>query len=195
MLKFMRKHGGSWFIKIILSVIVVTFVGFFGFTAVQGPFTRDVVATVDGEPVTLGEYQAAYRRTYDLFRRVYGEALDEATLNRLQVGRRALETLVRSRIQAQHAHRAGLIVSDEELSRHIQNQPPFQRNGRFDRVLYLDILRRSRVPVSAYESEKRRDLLFRKLEAVIRDSVKVTRPEIEEAFRWSRERVKVRYVV
>lgn len=195
MLKFMRKYGSSWFIKIMLSMIIVTFVGFFGWTAVQGPFTRDVVATIDGEPISLGEYQTAYRQTYDLYRRVYKDALDEAMLNRLQIGRQALESIVRSRIQAHQARLAGLRVSDAELSRDIQSQPAFQRNGRFDRNLYLELLRQNRIPVSAYEAERRENLLWQKLEAVLRDGVKTTQPELEEAFRWSRERVKVRYVV
>ncbi|MFQ5691749.1 MAG: SurA N-terminal domain-containing protein [Nitrospinota bacterium] len=195
MLKFMRQYASSWFIKIMLSMIIVTFVGFFGWSAVRGPFTRDVIATVNGEPISLGEYQNAYRRMYDLFQRVYGDSLDQAALDRLQIGRQALETLIRTRLQTQQARLAGLRVSDEELSRYIQSQPTFQRNGRFDRAFYLDILRRSRVPVSTYEAEQRQTLLLRKLEAVIRDSVKVSRPEIEEAFRWSRERVKVKYLL
>ncbi|MFQ5915973.1 MAG: SurA N-terminal domain-containing protein [Nitrospinota bacterium] len=195
MLKFMRKYGSSWFIKIILLMIIVTFVGFFGWTAVQGPFTRDVVATVDGEPVSLGEYQNAFRRTYELFQRVYGDTLDEAMVNRLQIPRQALETVVRSRIQVRQAHLAGLRVSDEELSRHIRRQPAFQRNGRFDRALYLDALRRNRVPVAAYEAEQRLNLLLSKIEAIIRDGVKVAPAEVEEAFLWSRERAKVRYMI
>ena len=195
MLKFMRKHANSWFIKVMMGMIVVTFVGFFGWNAAQGPFTRDVVATVDGEPLSLSEYQAAYRQTYELVRRMYGGALDEAALNRLQLGRQAIETIIRSRLQSRQARLAGISISNEELARHIQSRPAFQRNGRFDRSLYLGILRRNRVPVAAYEEEQREILLLGRMESIIRDSVKVTGPEIEDAYRWSREGVKVRYMI
>ncbi len=194
-MKFMRKHANAWFIKVMLGMIVVTFVGFFGWNAAQGPFTRDVVATVDGEPISLSEYQAAYRQTYEMFQRVLGGALDEAALKRLQLGRQAIETLVRSRIQGRQARLAGLSISNEELARHIQSRPTFRRNGRFDRPLYLEILQRNRVPVAAYEEEQREILLLRKIESVIRDSVKVTQPEVEDAFRLSHEGVKVRYLI
>ena len=195
MLKFMRKHANAWFIKVMMGMIVVTFVGFFGWNAAQGPFTRDVVATVDGEPLSLSEYQAAYRQTYELVRRMYGGALDEAALNRLQLGRQAIETIIRSRLQSRQARLAGISISNEELARHIQSRPAFQRNGRFDRSLYLGILRRNRVPVAAYEEEQREILLLGRMESIIRDSVKVTGPEIEDAYRWSREEVKVRYMI
>ncbi len=191
----MRKHANSWFIKVMMGMIVVTFVGFFGWNAAQGPFTRDVVATVDGEPLSLSEYQAAYRQTYELVRRMYGGALDEAALNRLQLGRQAIETIIRSRLQSRQARLAGISISNEELARHIQSRPAFQRNGRFDRSLYLGILRRNRVPVAAYEEEQREILLLGRMESIIRDSVKVTGPEIEDAYRWSREGVKVRYMI
>ena len=195
MLKFMRKHANSWFIKIMLGMIVVTFVGFFGWSATQGPFTRDVIATVDGEPILLSEYQAAYRQTHDLYRRMYGRDLDQATLNTLQIGRQAMETLVRARIHIREAEAAGLSVSDDELARHIERLPTFQRNGSFNRALYLEVLRRNRLAVTDYETEQRQLLLLRKMESVIRDSVKVTDPEIEEAYRWSHEGVKVRYMI
>ncbi len=195
MLKFMRKHANAWFIKVMMGMIVVTFVGFFGWNAAQGPFTRDVVATVDGEPLSLSEYQAAYRQTYDLVRRMYGGALDKAALNRLQLGRQAIETIIRSRLQSRQARLAGISISNEEVARHIQSRPAFQRNGRFDRPLYLEILRRNRVPVAAYEEEQREILLLRRMESIIRDSVKVTGPEVEDAYRWSREGVKVRYLI
>ena len=194
-MKFMRKHANAWFIKVMMGMIVVTFVGFFGWNAAQGPFTRDVVATVDGEPLSLSEYQAAYRQTYELVRRMYGGALDEAALNRLQLGRQAIETIIRSRLQSRQARLAGISISNEELARHIQSRPAFQRNGRFDRSLYLGILRRNRVPVAAYEEEQREILLLGRMESIIRDSVKVTGPEIEDAYRWSREEVKVRYMI
>jgi peptidyl-prolyl cis-trans isomerase D len=195
MMKFMRKYGNSWFIKIMLGMIIVTFVGFFGWSAVQSPFQRDVVATVDGEPISLREYQDVYRRNYETLRRTYGNALDEKMLQNLQLGRRSLEGLILLKIQLRQAALAGLEVSDDELVRHIQGQRAFQRNGRFDHGLYTSILRRNRIAMPTYEVQQRHTLLLRKLEAVIRDSVKVTRPELEEAFRWSREGVKVRYFV
>ncbi len=195
MLKFMRKHANAWFIKVMMGMIVVSFVGFFGWNAAQGPFTRDVVATVDGEPISLSEYQAAYRKTYELVRRMYGGALDEAALTQLQLGRQAIETIIRSRLQSRQARLAGLAISDEELARNIQSRPIFQRNGRFDRPLYLGILRRNRVPVAAYEEEQRQILLLGKMESIIRDSVKVTGPEVEDAYGSSREGVKVQYLI
>lgn len=195
MLKFMRKHTNSWFIKIILGMIVVTFVGFFGWNATQNNFSRDVIAVVDDEPISLVEYQAAYQKMHDFFRQVYGKDLDQSALKNLQLGRQTLEVLVRSKMQVRQAKRAGLSVSDEELADHIEDISTFQSKGQFDRALYLEVLRRSRLSISDYEAEQRQALLLRKIESVIRDGVKVTKPEIEEAYQWSHEGLKVRYLI
>ncbi len=195
MLKFMRKHANSWFIKIMLGMIVVTFVGFFGWNATQNDFSRDVIATVDGEPISLVEYQAAYRKMHDFFRQVYGKDLDQKALENFQLGRQALEVLIRSKMQVRQAKEAGLSVSDEELADYIEGVPTFQNSGRFDHALYLEVLRRSSLSIADYEAEQRQALLLRKIESVIRDGVKVTVPEIEEAYQWGHEGLKVRYFI
>ena len=60
MLDFMRKHAGTWLIKALLGAIVVVFIfwGVGSWTSQQ----EGIVATVNGESISLEEYRSAYNR-------------------------------------------------------------------------------------------------------------------------------------
>ena len=54
MLSLMRKHAGSWMIKVILGAIVVTFVFWGGYQYSSQRLSR--VASVNDQWITIDEY-------------------------------------------------------------------------------------------------------------------------------------------
>ncbi len=197
MLRYMRGFANSWFVKGLLVMVAMSFVGFFGWNALHRPYqtvSRDVVASVGGEDIFLAEYHEAYQRTYNLYRRLYGNAFDDQLASQLQIGRRALDNLVGTRVQLIEARRAGLEISDAEVARVISSLPQFQRLGRFDRDFYLQSLRHSRIPPEVFEEGQRQALLIQRLEGLIINGVRLLPAELEEAYLWNNERIKVRYI-
>ncbi|MEJ2661003.1 MAG: SurA N-terminal domain-containing protein [Desulfobacteraceae bacterium] len=77
----MRKHAGSWMIKIILFAIVVVFV-FWGVGSMRSRRATRVV-DVNGEVIYQETYQKAYYRLLDNFRRIYGDQYNDALLKSL----------------------------------------------------------------------------------------------------------------
>ena len=73
MLSLMRKHAGTWIIKVILGAIVVVFV-FWGVGSWRSQ-RLSRIAKVNGEWITVDQYRTTYnnlleqvRRTIDPFR-------------------------------------------------------------------------------------------------------------------------------
>jgi peptidyl-prolyl cis-trans isomerase D len=71
----MRQHARSWLIKVLMTVIVLVFIFYFGysFKARQGL----KIALVNGEVISGLDYDKAYRNLYESFRRQYKDKWNE----------------------------------------------------------------------------------------------------------------------
>ena len=75
MLSLMRKHAGSWMIKVLLAAIVIVFV-FWG----VGSWTsqrQNRVAKVNGAWITVDEYKSTYTQLLEQVRQTFGNNLKD----------------------------------------------------------------------------------------------------------------------
>jgi len=113
MLKFMRKHATSWFIKIALGLIIVVFIfwGVGGFRGDEGA----VVAKVGDTIIDVKSYRDAYQRMVEYYRKQYKGQWSPQLLKILDVKHRVLNQLVDQVLIAQEAERLHVTVSKKEL--------------------------------------------------------------------------------
>jgi peptidyl-prolyl cis-trans isomerase D len=113
----MRKHAGTWMIKIILGAIVVVFV-FWGVGSYTSYTSRRSgrVASVNGTIITLDDYRISYRNLVEQMRQSFGNNLNEELIEMLQIRKRALDQLIDRSLMQQAAEKFKLTVSDECLS-------------------------------------------------------------------------------
>ena len=130
MLSLMRKHAGSWLIKVILGAIVVVFVlwGVGSWTSQRS----GRVATVNGDTITIDEYRITYKRLVEQIRQSFGNNANEELIKSLQLEQKALDQLVDNTLMRQAASEMSIRVSDEDLSRSIRSISAFQVAGAFD---------------------------------------------------------------
>ena len=193
MLNLMRKHAGSWMIKVILGVIVVVFV-FWGVGSRRAR-QRNRVAVVNGSIISLDEYRNVYDRMLEQYRRQFGDALDQKLLKTLNLRRQTLDRLIERRLSLQQAEGLGLRVTNEALAGAIQKIPAFQYNGQFDPMRYKRVLSRSGMTPEIFEESVKEDLLVEKMEGIVVGSMKVSDAEALENFKWREEKVSLDYVV
>ena len=183
MLSLMRKHAGSWLIKVILGAIVVVFVlwGVGSWTSQRS----GRVATVNGDTITVDEYRITYKLLIDQIRQSFGNNANEELIKSLQLEQKALDQLVDNLLVRQAASELGMQVSDEDLSRSIRNISAFQVAGVFDPRRYQLILTNNNMTPETFEVSQRDALLTRKLNSFITASVKVSDQEAVEWFKWN----------
>ena len=183
MLSLMRKHATSWLIKIILGAIVVVFVlwGVGSWTSQRS----GMIATVNGEMITVEDYRAAYKRLIEQVRQSFGNNLNDELIKTLQLEKQALNQLIDNTLMRQAASELEMRVSDEELSQSIRNISAFQTAGVFDPRLYQGVLNRNDLTPEAFEMSQRDALLMNKLNNLITESVKVSDEEAREWFMWN----------
>ena len=183
MLSLMRKHAGSWLIKVILGAIVVVFVlwGVGSWTSQRS----GRVASVNGDTITIDEYRITYKRLIDQVRQSFGNNANEELIKSLQLEQKALDQLVDNLLMRQEATELDIQVSDEDLSRAIRSIGAFQVAGVFDPRRYQVILASNNLTPESFETSQRDALLVQKINTFITSSVKVSDQEAVDWFKWN----------
>ncbi|MGD9111966.1 MAG: SurA N-terminal domain-containing protein [Desulfobacterales bacterium] len=192
MLSLMRKHAGSWLIKLILGAVVVVFVlwGVGSWTSQRS----GRVATVNGDPISLEEFRITYKRLLEQVRQSFGNNLNEDLIKTLQLPKQAMDELINRNLMRQAAAELHLQVSDEELSRSIQDISAFQTAGVFDSRRYQTILDRNSMTPESFETNQRDALMIQKLNNIITSSVKISDQEVVQWYKWDNTEVDLDFV-
>ncbi len=187
MLQFMRKHARSWIMKVLLGLIIVVFVFYFG--SLRWSREAESVAEVDGKYITYADYRRELQNTLDMYRQTFGGNIPDEMMKNLNIKERVLDNLVNQAVLVNIADRMNINASDEEVQRYISTYPAFQRNGVFDERLYQQALKYNRTSAEDFEAAQRKGLRITKLERMIREGAKVSDREAFEAYRIQNEKV------
>lgn len=176
----MRKHAQSWIIKAVLGLIVIVFV-FWGVGSYRSE-RASRVAQVNGETISVGEYQQTYRQTLDRIKDVYGQQMDEKTMYSPELKKKVLDGLIEKRLILEMGKALGFSVTSAELSRAIQQMPYFQENGRFSLVKYKRILQMNRMNPEAFEAEQKTALLQERVTSFLNGFIKIEPEEVRNFY-------------
>jgi peptidyl-prolyl cis-trans isomerase D len=190
----MREYARS--LKIVLLVVIAVFILTSGvlFYFGTGPFgsgkSGTAVAVVNGEEIPQERFRRAQANITAAYERVARQRLTPELAERLGLSQQVINELVTEAIVIQGASREGVGVRDDELRTTIEQIREFQENGRFSRDEYLKVLRQIRLDPGEFETEVRRQLVRRKMEALIKQGVKVSEEEVRQAYTERHERVR-----
>jgi peptidyl-prolyl cis-trans isomerase D len=193
MLKFMRTHATSWFIKILLTLIIVVFV-LWGMGSIKGK-KETIVATVGGEHITRVEFDRVYHNVLDNYKQIFGQQLSPDLLKGLKIKQQVIDQLIDATIEQQEAQKVGLQAGDEELMQTILRNPAFQRDGQFDNDLYEQFLRRIGLDSGRFLALIKRELMNQRLGNLVRDTAAIlTDEEVKELYFLENARINLGFV-
>jgi len=171
MIRFIRQRAveNPWVLRTIFGVLIAIFIismGWIGFK----PSSNRVVATVAGTPISLREYEDAYRRTYESYQNIFKDQFTPELVKQLDLKHTVVNQLIDERLWRLTADRLGLSVTDEELTTQLVKIPQFQRAGQFDPTVYEQTLLRNHWTPQRFEDDQRLRLLADKARAAVRTS-------------------------
>ena len=194
MLDFMRKRKQARMIQGLFLIIIFVFI-FWGF---GNPFSdapiANSIAVVEGEPITLSDFQRVYENLKASYREAYKDQLTPEMLQTLNLKQQTVDQLINSMLMQQEARRVGFTVDDDELRNSIRNISVFQEANQFDQTRYQRILTAARMTPEEFEEGQRNDLLRKKLERFVLDVVSATTDEALELFRFNNERLNLAFI-
>ncbi len=193
MLEFMRKRARSIWIKVVFLIIVAVFI-FWGIGGSVSGGRPDIVANVNGHPISARDFQRAYENVKNSYREMYKERLTPELLERMNLREQTLDQLVNIQLLRAEAERIGFTVSDDEVRQEIANIEAFQEYGSFSQERYSRIIHYLRLTPSEFEEEQRSQLLIKKLQRFLNDATQVTDNEIRELFQFAQEKVSLSFI-
>ncbi|HEY6368808.1 MAG TPA: SurA N-terminal domain-containing protein [Candidatus Binatia bacterium] len=193
MLDVLRKRKRSWIITLLLGLIIVVFIAFYGGNQMGDPALQDVAA-VNGEVITQREFVLHYQRALEKYRELLKGSLTPELEKSLNLRASLLEELIEKRLVLQEARHLGLAVTDDDLMTAIAQIPDFQVNGRFNKERYLQLLRANRLSPAQFEEEQREQLTIQRLYSILLDGVHVTEDEVRDRYRFEQEKINLNFI-
>ncbi len=192
MLDPMRKYAQSWGIKIVFGLIIIVFV-FWGVGSFKGD-KATVLATVNGEPILIKDYEKAYQENLRLVHNKNPNITDKE----LQEGGfrwQVFSNMVTTRLLEDQAKKLGISVSNDEVRAEIAKIPAFLNESRqFDAKRYEAILAANNVTPGEFEADFRQNLLLEKLAGYVGLPASTTEAEARSIFEFMREQAVVHYI-
>ncbi|HKI99620.1 MAG TPA: SurA N-terminal domain-containing protein [bacterium] len=191
MLTTLRNNAQSWIIKVVLGLIVVTFIISFGVGTFSNP--KEVLVDVGGKEILVTDFMREYQKSLDNLRQRFPNNAD-ALAAQLDLRKQVMDRMVNRYIMLTAAHDAGLMVTDKEVRDSVTHQSAFQVNGRFDYSTYRQILAQNSLAPADYEAQLHDDLLLNKYQRNQVAGLIVSKTEIDHRYRIENEQVEVNYV-
>lgn len=192
MLELMRKHAKNWGMKLLLGIIIVVFVFYFG--SLRDRDQTDTIATFDGKAISNADFQREYQNLIDVYRDRFGGNLNEEMIKGLKLKEQATDNLIRQAIVIAKADELNVRVSDEELRNSILSYPAFQRNGIFDQHVYEETLRLNKMTPENFENMQRKVVITGKIQDLIVSGVHVSDREVLDIYRMQKEKINVNFI-
>jgi len=192
MLGYLRENTGNWIIKIFLFIIVIVFV-FLGVGSMSSKRDNSV-ATVDDEPITINEFQDAYKLVVKQMRERFGDNLNDDLLKALNVKQQALNTLIEQKLVVNEAERLKIIVSDKELTQALMTIKAFQKDGAFNLEQYKRVLGFNSLNPEIFEVRQRAAMKERKVRDMVLSSITVSDAEAKSWYIFQNTTMAINYI-
>ena len=158
----------------------------------EGPLNTDqTVANVNGQPIGARTYAVAYSQELESLRS-YGFTPELA--RKQNFPKLILDRLVNTELLSQEARRRGIITSATDLEDVYHGIQAFQKDGRFDRQLFLNYLQAIGESEVQFEDKLRAQISSQRLLSMVGSFAQVSPEELRAAYRAEANTAKVEYV-
>lgn len=159
MLQFIRKYAGSWVVKILFVLLILSF-GVWGIEdMIRKSGGSSTVATVGKVDIDRVELDQEFRRQMERLRPMFGGNLTTEQARQFGLLDQSLSALVQRALYDQAARDLGISVGPDVVRLRIGDEPAFRNpQGQFDPALFRSVLRNNQLTEDAYVAILRREL-------------------------------------
>jgi peptidyl-prolyl cis-trans isomerase D len=130
------------------------------------------VATVDGTPVSIKEYQVALSRQIDFYSQMLGgKGLTQKQIEEMGIKQSIINGLVQQKLVGNAAQKMGLAISLDEIKNEIKNLQYFKRNEQFDVNTYRNVLQANGYTPTQFEELIGNDLKQKKFDELFNSTI------------------------
>ena len=174
----MRGKVGGWIITGIIGFIALVF----AFEGTRGLHEGSVAGTVNGEPISIGDYNKALERKMEFLKGMMGGKISEEQLKMFRVREGVFQELAQQKLMAQAALSSGRRPSDEAVRQEIVGMTYFQKDGKFDPAQYRATLQANNYSTATFEKMIREQLAVEDWSKSFGNQVRVSDAEAKEEY-------------
>jgi len=193
MITGMRDSVSSWPVRIVLVVLIVSFISFYGANSGSGVRGGDV-ASVNGESIRENDFQFQYQNVIQSYQKQGRLPADvpEGLYGLIQ--QQLLASMIYQKLKSFESKKMGLVASNEKVKDVIKKQFS-DAEGKFDYKFYEMYLRNQmgRTP-GQYEELQRENLRADMFEQVILETGLASNLQLKESYKRNNEKVSLAFV-
>lgn len=195
MLEYLRKRSSSVYVLIAMGIIILVFIFWGGGKGDKEGGKQGTVAVVDGERISLKEYENLLHRQTEYFRNIFkGQLNNDEMMKKLDLKKRTLDAIVNRVLAVQDADRQGIMVSDKDVQDAIAAMQAFQQNNVFDNDLYQRTLKVNHLNTAEFEKSVKDEIAAARIQSKVVLGIKATDDEVRAAYLKEMRKINLEYI-
>lgn len=188
MLQFIRNFAGSWVVKILFVLLILSF-GIWGIGDVFRSSVPTSVAEVGKVVIERDALDQEFRRQMDRLRPMLGGALTTEQAKQFGLLDQSLNTLIQRTLLDLAAKDAGVAVGTEVVRLRIADEPAFRnQQGQFDPNVFRTVLRNNQLTEDGYINLIRRETARELVAGAVNAGVAAPKPLVQDLYRFRGEK-------
>lgn len=189
MLQAIRSTVGSWVVKILFALLILSF-GVWGIGDMfRGGGLSGTVAEVGPVEIGRGELDQEFRRQMERLRPLFGGSLTSEQARQFGLVDQAMNSIVQRTLFDLAARDAGVAVNDTVVRHRIGEEPAFRNaQGRFDPNQFQAALRNNNLTEAMYVASLRQEIARTLVAGAVAAGAKPPEPLVEALYRQRGER-------
>ena len=175
MLQMIRDQVKGWLAVVIFTIMIIPF-AFWGINYYFEQSGGIIAIEVNGEEITLADFQRAYQDMRAQWQSISGAPVTEEA--EALVKQRVTEDLVQVELLAQAGKKAGLYVGDEEAWRLIRQVPAFNDDSGFNMAMFEVAASQGGLTPPGFLSRIKQDMAVEQLRNAVLATEFVTQSEL-----------------
>ncbi|NNE37438.1 MAG: hypothetical protein HKN08_03965 [Gammaproteobacteria bacterium] len=188
MLQIIRNLFTGWIAVLFIALLIIPF-AFWGITSYFGSAANIEAANVNGESISLAEYQSSYQNIRRQFQNISPQLAEDNEFIKQQTLDKLIDRILLQEIKQD----LGLRVSNDQIRQAILEIPNFRNPEGFDTVAYNSFLLRSGMTAPMFEAEMRDDLSLEQLQTGLLQTTIATPHELRRLAAIESETRNIRY--
>ena len=194
MISVMRTKFGPKVIGGIIAVIAGIFIFSGVFLPGSGSQAPSIAGEVNGETVSYSEYSRALNQRVEFFKGMMGGKITDEQLTQFKIREAVFQDLAQKKVMAQIAKKEGFYPSLDQIREQILKMDAFKKDGRFDKLLYKNVLTQNQYTPTRFEELIGADLMEQNFKSYLGSLAYVTAAEVDRSFEQSKNKRKIKYL-
>ena len=175
MLQMIRDQVKGWVAVVIFTIMIIPF-AFWGINYYFEQSGGIIAIEVNGEEITLADFQRAYQDMRAQWQSMSGSPVREETEPLIK--QRVTEDLIQDELLGQAGKKAGLYVSDEEAWQLIRQIPAFNDDNGFNMAMFEVTASQNGLTPPGFLAMIKEDMAVDQLRSAVVTTEFVTQPEV-----------------